>query len=65
MAMSISTKARGEGEGRTSETQSNSHSCSFTSLPVIRGITGHMKGLKVNKSAVKGTVMVESRFLSF
>ena len=49
--------ARGGGEkkgGRTSETQSHSHSCSFTSRPVIRGITSRMQGLEVNKSAVKG-----------
>ena len=40
--------------GRTPETQSHSHSCSFTSRLVIRGITSSMQGLKVNKSAVNG-----------
>ena len=43
-----------EKGGRISETQSHAHSCSFTSQPVIRGITSHMQGLKVSKSAVKG-----------
>ena len=36
------------GGGRTSETQSHSHLCSFTSLPVIRGITSRMQGFKIN-----------------
>ena len=36
------------------ETQSHSQSCSFTSRPVIRGITSRMQGRKVNKSAVNG-----------
>ena len=38
----------------TSETQSHSHSYSFTSRPVIRGITSRMNGFKVNKLAVNG-----------
>ena len=44
----------GNKGGRTSETQSHSHSCSFTSQPVIKGITSRMEGLKVDKLAVKG-----------
>ena len=44
----------GKKGGRTLETQSHSHSCSFTTRPVIRGITRRLQSLKVNKSAVKG-----------
>ena len=47
-------KKGGRTRDFTSETQSHSHSCSFTSRPVMRGITSHMQGLKLNKSSVKG-----------